>query len=59
MPDGPRAGVVVIDRPRVLAGPFCTMMLAELGGSPAADPTDAAGRPGSPPPGEDGAPLSP
>jgi CoA:oxalate CoA-transferase len=31
MPDGLFSGLQVIDLTRVLAGPFCTMMLAELG----------------------------
>jgi CoA:oxalate CoA-transferase len=31
MANGPFAGLVVVDCTRVLAGPFCTMMLAELG----------------------------
>jgi CoA:oxalate CoA-transferase len=31
MSTGPLSGVVIIDLSRVLAGPFCTMMLAELG----------------------------
>src|SRR5262245_39302510 len=31
MPDGLFSGLLVVDLTRVLAGPFCTMMLGELG----------------------------
>src|SRR5436305_7179164 len=31
MPAGPFSGLLVVDLTRVLAGPFCTLTLAELG----------------------------
>jgi CoA:oxalate CoA-transferase len=31
MPDGLFSGLLVVDLTRILAGPFCTMLLAELG----------------------------
>jgi CoA:oxalate CoA-transferase len=31
MPKGPLSGVLVVDLSRILAGPYCTMLMAELG----------------------------
>src|SRR5215469_2746557 len=31
MPKGPFAGIIVVDLTRVLAGPYCALLMAELG----------------------------
>src|SRR5204862_7429185 len=31
MPQGPLSGITIVDLSRILAGPYCTLLLAELG----------------------------